>query len=61
MTAAMFPRVAARVSRGLHHEFAGVLPEPVITACPRDTVADPHRSIDGEVLPQVAPGWPPRG
>ena len=54
MTAAMFPQVAAWVSRGLQHEFAGVLAEPVITACARDTVTDPHGSIDGEVLPQTA-------
>lgn len=54
MTAAMLPQVAARVSRELHHEFAGVLPEPVITACARDTVADLHRSINGEALPEMA-------
>ena len=54
MSAAMSPQVAARVSRALHHEFAGALPEPVITACPRDTVTDPHGSIDREALPQTA-------
>ena len=41
MSAAMSPQVAARVSRTLHHEYAGVLAEPVSTACPRDTVTDP--------------------
>ena len=54
MTTATFPQVAARVSRGLHHELAGVLAEPVSTACPRDTVSDLPGSIDGEALPQMA-------
>jgi hypothetical protein len=46
MTAAMVPQVAAWVSRELHHEFAGVRPDPVITACARDPVADLHGSIE---------------
>jgi hypothetical protein len=40
MTGAMLSQVAAWVSRELRHEFAGVLPEPVITACARDPVVD---------------------
>jgi hypothetical protein len=41
MTAAMLPQV---------------LPEPVITACARDAVADLHRSINGEALLEMAAG-----
>ena len=52
--AAMLPQVAARVSRELHHEFAGALPVPVIATCARVTVADLHRSINGEALPEMA-------
>jgi hypothetical protein len=56
MTAAMLPQVAGWVLRDLRHEFAGVLPEPVITACARDAVADLHRSINGEALLEMAAG-----
>jgi hypothetical protein len=54
MTAAMLPQVMAWVSRDLHHEFASMLPEPVITACMRDTGADLHGSINREALPEMA-------
>jgi hypothetical protein len=51
MTAAVMPQVAGSVSRELHHEFAGVLPEPVITASARDPVADLHGSIQRRSTP----------
>ena len=60
MTAAMLPQVAARVSRGLHHEFAGGLAEPVITA----RAGHGRRPLTGRSTAtsrRRPPGWPPRG
>jgi hypothetical protein len=51
MTGAMLPQVAGWVSRELHDEFTSMLPEPIITACARDTVADRHRSIQRRSTP----------
>jgi hypothetical protein len=51
MTTAVMPQVCGWVSRELQHEFAGVLPEPVVTACVRDPVADRHGSIQRQSTP----------
>ncbi len=55
MTSAMVQAlVTARVSREVYRELRVVLPEPVIAACVRDTLADLHGSISTEALPEMA-------
>jgi hypothetical protein len=52
-SATLLSQVAGRVSHELCGEFRDVLPEPLITACVRDTLVALHRSISSEVLPEM--------